>query len=66
LYELAVAELADSAEKLKNHAVVQYHLGMAYYKKGQNALAKKQLQKALALDDNFDEAQQAYQLINEL
>jgi hypothetical protein len=48
------------------NAVVRYHPVMVYYKKGQNAPSKEQLQKALALDENIDWAKEASQLINDL
>ena len=45
---------------------MNYHLGMAYYKKGENAKAKAQLEKALSLSDEFDGADEARKTLSEL
>jgi tetratricopeptide (TPR) repeat protein len=59
LYGNAVQEFSDSLEKLPENATVHYHLGAALLKKGDKARAKLSLEKALALDDNFDGAKDA-------
>jgi Tfp pilus assembly protein PilF len=38
---------------------MRYHLGMAYYKNGDNELAKKELRRALELDPKFSGAEEA-------
>jgi tetratricopeptide (TPR) repeat protein len=66
LYESAIVEFAESLEKLPENVMVRYHLGMAYYKKGDRALAKKELEKALSLNEKFDGAEEAKQILSEL
>jgi len=66
LYDSAIAEFTDSLVKLADNATVNYHLGMAYYKKGDKAKAKAQLEKALSLSDKFDGADEARSVLGEL
>jgi Flp pilus assembly protein TadD len=40
LYDFALMELREASEMLQNNPVVQYHLGMAYHKKGQHENAR--------------------------
>ena len=47
----AVAVLRESAPRLANNAIAQYHLGMAYAAIGQTDLAREQLQRALEISD---------------
>jgi tetratricopeptide (TPR) repeat protein len=49
LYDSAIVEFVDSLAKIPGNATVQYHLGMAYHKKGDREKAKSALEKALAL-----------------
>jgi tetratricopeptide (TPR) repeat protein len=59
-YLLAVSLLKEATEKLPNDPVVQYHYGMAQYKNGDKAGAKRALQTSLKLSKDFsgsDEAQ---------
>ena len=56
LYESAVVELSDSAEKMPNNAMVQYHLGMALYKAEKGDRGKAALEKVLVLDPKFEKA----------
>ena len=59
-YLLAINLLKEAAEKLPNEPNVQFHYGMAQYKNGDAAGAKKALQTSLKLNKNFpgsDEAQ---------
>lgn len=58
-YLLAVNLLKESVEKLPTNPVVQYHLGMAQYKSGDKENARKALQTALKLDQNFPGADEA-------
>jgi Flp pilus assembly protein TadD len=51
-YLKAIALLRDSAEKLPGNATVRYHLGMAYLKHGDKALAERELAESLRLDSS--------------
>ena len=58
-YLLAVGLLKEAAEKLPNEPVVNYHYGMAEHKNGDAMRAKKALQTALKLSQNFPGADEA-------
>jgi tetratricopeptide (TPR) repeat protein len=64
LYDSAIGEFSDSLEKIPDNAIVHYHLGMAFHKKGDNDRAKTQLEKALSLNQNFDGADEARQILS--
>jgi tetratricopeptide (TPR) repeat protein len=64
LFESAIGEFADSLEQMPDNAVVHYHLGQAYYKKGDKVPAKAELEKALKLDQDFEGADQARQILS--
>jgi tetratricopeptide (TPR) repeat protein len=66
LYDSAISEFEDSLEKLPDNPTVNYHLGMAYYQKGDKIRAKKQLQKAISLDTDFDGANEARSVLSKL
>ena len=66
LYGNAANEFLDSLKKIPNNPTVNYHLGLAYAKKGDKSLAVASLKKALELSDKFEEAKEAEQLISEL
>ena len=67
VYLRAIGLLKESSEKFKDrNPTVLYHLGMAYSKKGDNTLAKESLLKALKLDQNFPEAKEAKQALDEI
>ena len=67
VYLKAINLLKESSEKLKDrNPTVLYHLGMAYSKKGDNNLAKESLLKAFKLDQNFPEAKEAKQALDEI
>jgi tetratricopeptide (TPR) repeat protein len=59
LSSLAVPALLQSVEKDPKNAVYLYHLGMAYAGNGDKDKARAALEKALALDANFNGAAQA-------
>lgn len=46
---MAVDQLQFAAKLLPNHALVQYHLGMAYAQSGRSTQARQALQRALKL-----------------
>lgn len=58
-YPLAVNLLKESAEKLPNEPEVQYHYGMAQYKNGDTAGAKKTLHASLKLSQSFSGSEEA-------
>jgi tetratricopeptide (TPR) repeat protein len=66
LYDSAIAQFVDSLEKIPENAVVHYHLGLAYHKKGKKDRAKVELKKALSLDQQFDGADEARQILSDL
>ena len=66
LYDNAIGEFTGAIEKLPDNATVRYHLGMAYHKKGENEKAKETLEKALSLNDSFEGAEEAKQILEEL
>jgi tetratricopeptide (TPR) repeat protein len=65
-YLLAVALLKEAAEKLPNQPVVQFHYGMAQHKNGDDAQAKKALQAALKLSQDFAGVEEARKTIEAL
>jgi tetratricopeptide (TPR) repeat protein len=65
-YLLAIGLLKESVEKLPTNPFVQFHLGMAQYKNGDKENAKKALQTALKLDQNFPGADEARKALAEL
>jgi tetratricopeptide (TPR) repeat protein len=58
-YLLAVSLLREAAERLSHEPLVQYHFGMALYKSGDHASAKKALHTALKLNPNFTGSDEA-------
>jgi tetratricopeptide (TPR) repeat protein len=65
-YEQAVGSFAESLQGLPDNAAIHFHLGMAYYKKGDMEQAKVALQKALDLDKNFAGAAEAAQMLADI
>ncbi len=65
-YDLAIAEFLDSIEKNPEIPAVHYHLGLAYYETGEKEKAKEALETALNLDDAFDGADRAKEILTEL
>nr|MDA8134184.1 tetratricopeptide repeat protein [Desulfobacteraceae bacterium] len=66
LYGNAANEFLDALKKMPDNATVNYHLGLAYAKKGDKDLALAALKKTLELNSRFEEAKAAEQLISEL
>jgi tetratricopeptide (TPR) repeat protein len=60
-YEHAIEEFRKSLSEAPDQAIVHYHLGLAYDRTNQKKSAIDALAKALALDPNFPEADQARQ-----
>lgn len=70
-YESAIDSLREALNLAQvghsgSNAQFHYHLGMAYAKSGQAALARQQLQQALKLDPSSTDAQAARQQLAEL
>ncbi len=65
-YDDAIRELSRSVEQLPGSAPINFHLGMAYYKKGETVTAKQYLEKALQYDGGFGQAEQARQILRRL
>jgi tetratricopeptide (TPR) repeat protein len=66
LYDSAAVEFADSVEKLPDNPIVRYHLGLALWKTGKTEAARAELEKALSLDANFDGAEEARKVLEQL
>ena len=62
-FPLAVNLLKEAVEKLPNEPVVQFHYGMAQYKNGNAAGAKKALQASLKLSKDFSGSEEAKQTL---
>jgi len=66
-YDTAVALLKESSENFKNsNPTVLYHLGRAHQKAGQKEPAAEALKRALVLNPNFAEAEDAKRALQEL
>lgn len=65
-YVLANSLLKEAVEKLPTNPLVQFHLGMTQYKNGDKEGAKKSLQTALKLDQNFPGSDEARKVLAEL
>ena len=65
-YLLAISLLKEAVEKLPTNSIVHFHLGMAQYKSGDKKEAKKSLQTALKLSQNFAGAEEARKVLSEL
>ena len=48
------------------NSTIRYHLGMAYYKNGMNRLALQELEKAIDIDPEFPEVNEAMVAIKEM
>ncbi len=65
IYASAIAELKDSLTKMPKNPAINYHLGMAYHGKGDTDQATKYLKKALSLNNQFDGADQAKEILSQ-
>ena len=65
-YLNAVSELHDAVELQPKNPVINYHLGMAYYKSEKREAAQEFLEKALQLDRNFKGAEEARKILEEI
>ncbi|UCF85556.1 MAG: tetratricopeptide repeat protein [Desulfobacteraceae bacterium] len=65
-YMNAIAEFQDSLAQDPNNPVINYHLGLAYYKSKQPDKAKEFLDNALRIDQNFKGAEEARSILKEI
>ncbi|UCF56016.1 MAG: tetratricopeptide repeat protein, partial [Deltaproteobacteria bacterium] len=65
-YLSAIAELQDSVELAPDNPLINYHLGLAYYKNNEPDEAKEYLEKALQINQNFRGAEEARSILKEI
>lgn len=65
-YLKAVALFKESLNKEPNHPVIRFHLGMAYYKKGDKKMAKEELLTSLKINDKYQGAEEAKRTLSEI
>ncbi len=65
VYASAITLFKEAVKKEPDNAVYNYHLGLAYAKSGQAALAKQQLDRVLRLKPNFPEVDQLRRAVAE-
>jgi tetratricopeptide (TPR) repeat protein len=65
-YLNAISEFQDSLARDPENPVINYHMGLAYFKNNQPDKAREYLQKALSLDENFDGAEEAKKVLEEI
>ncbi|MFH2059542.1 MAG: tetratricopeptide repeat protein [Pseudomonadota bacterium] len=66
LYDNAVAEFQACVDQEPENPIFNYHLGLALNKKGEYVKAKKALKKALALQKDFNGADDAQKVLDQL
>ena len=66
LYTQAIFYIQQAAEVSPNNAIYQFHLGMSYAQKGEDAKARPCLQRALSLKPDFDGALTARKTLSTL
>ena len=64
-YPNAVTEFQDSLSRDPENPVINFRMGLAQYKNNDKAKAKDYFEKALELDPNFKEADEARRLLEE-
>jgi tetratricopeptide (TPR) repeat protein len=62
----AIESFENSTLKQPTNALYAYHLGLAYYKNGDTAKAKTELERALRLKPDFDGAQDAKKILSSI
>ena len=63
LYDSAIAEFSESAEKLPHNPMIHYHLGLALHKKQEDQKARNAFEKALALDPQFEKTKEIKEIL---
>ena len=66
LYDNAVAEFQACVDQEPENPIFNYHLGLAFNKKGEYVKAEKALKKALALQNDFNGADDAQKVLDQL
>ena len=65
-YDQAAEVLSGVVEKAPDVPVFRYHLGMTYYKQGDNRAAKKILSEAVADDMKYEGVEEARRVYKEI
>jgi tetratricopeptide (TPR) repeat protein len=65
-YLNAIAEFQDSLALKPENPIINYHLGMAYFKNNQHDAARESLEKALNIDQNFKGSEEARRVLKEI
>lgn len=65
-YLKAIALFKESLDKLPDNPSIHYHLGMAYYEKGDKKFAKEELIASLKISDKYPESEDARKVLSEL
>jgi tetratricopeptide (TPR) repeat protein len=65
-YLNAIAEFQDSLAREPDNPIINYHTGLAYYKNNQPAEAREFLEEALKLDQDFEGAEEARDILKEI
>jgi tetratricopeptide (TPR) repeat protein len=58
VYTSAITQFKAALKKEPDNALFNYHLGLAYAKSGQAALARQQLDRVLKINPNFPDVDQ--------
>lgn len=66
LYSNAADEFKTCVEKEPENPIFHYHLGLAYHKQGKMKEAKESLQKSFEISKNYNGADEARTLLNQL
>ena len=65
-YLKAITLFKESLQKDQNNPVIHYHLGMAYYGKGDKKLAREELSASLKINDKYPGSEDATKVLSEL
>jgi Tfp pilus assembly protein PilF len=66
MHQEAVRHLEDTVRRAPQYADAHYHLGMAYLASGEVEMAKKSLERALAIRTDFDGAAEARKALTQI
>jgi tetratricopeptide (TPR) repeat protein len=65
VYTSAINLFKEAVKKEPDNALFNYHLGLAYAKSGQAALAKQQLDRVVRIKPNFPDVDKLRQAVDE-
>ncbi len=65
-YQLALTQFTKATEKRPDMPILRYHLALALHADGQSDQARRELKKALELEDGFSEYEAAKKLLAEI